>query len=985
MHLVIDMQGIQTRCRDRWVGCIAMSFVKAMVRQRGESRVTLALNGLFAETIGLIIEEFEGLLPAQDIRVWQAVGPTKEIDRNNQLRREVSERLREAYLESLQPDLILIVGPFEGYSDDAVVSIGTLGGTIPVVALVQEVHSLTILERRVNAETDQRDWYLSKLESLKRAGRLLTTSEFVRGEAARHWHIDARKIDVISPACEPSFHELALTAQGRDEIRERAGIQKPFVMYVGDAGASKNLARLVESFARLPRSVTERFLLALVGDIGSQQMEGLKRVAVAAGLQSDELRFTGLVVGDRLVELYNSCALVVCPSLLEENAQSVLEAMSCGAPVIASDAGCLPEIIGLDDALFDPESCDDMGAKMLRALTDESYRSRLLAHARRRSSELSWDNSAIKAWSALRASGGSALGAVSPQLSVDVTGIFKKRHLRILAIKLDHLGDFILSIPALTKLRAKYPYSSIDIVVGSWNRQMAADLGLFRNIYAFDYFKRKSSQSPETNARELAEFLQTLGEYDIAIDLRRQPETRFLLAGTKANLKVGYETFDAATDECMDVMLRSHPDANFVSTPLNKTPIAIQMLRLIDALPGDVNDYVSFPAIGAATERATGRVAIFPRAGTEAREWPHERVVELVARLLGAAVVRDLHLFFVNQREAAEFRFGEDAKLKLHVGMEFSAVVGLLSSCHLCIANNSGGIHLASYLGVPAIGVYSGHELASEWGPQFDDSIVIHRNADCAPCHLGRRKDCPYGNFCLADITVDDVYQKAVESLEGRGDSTRASTPMESATVRLQRNGDTIVRNLIKSVVRLADSPSRAILIETAAAIASNHPSYAMSLDRQIVPPNTVIGHQSTAVEWIGFSASEAGFRWTNGERATVQFNLEWGADFSPNGRLLLAVDTFGRQRIGARFNGIRVYDAVKRGRRLLLDIPVANLRIGRNRLELELPDAVRPGTGDSRRLGLAVRRLKISVDTESLAGFLRLGADWKDRVMRLR
>src|SRR5208282_5226781 len=131
--------------------------------------------------------------------------------------------------------------------------------------------------------------------------------------------------------------------------------------------------------------------------------------------------------------------------------------------------------------------------------------------------------------------------------------------------------------------------------VGSWNRQMAADLGLFRNVYCYDYFKRKSSQTPATTAQELDEFLKELGQYDIAIDLRRQPESRFLLAKTSASLKVGYESFDAAIDERLDVMLRSHQDANFVSTPMNKTPIAVQMLRLIDALPADVNDFVSFP------------------------------------------------------------------------------------------------------------------------------------------------------------------------------------------------------------------------------------------------------------------------------------------------------------------------------------------------------------------------------------------------------
>ena len=167
---------------------------------------------------------------------------------------------------------------------------------------------------------------------------------------------------------------------------------------------------------------------------------------------------------------------------------------------------------------------------MLGALTDEVLRAQLVSLSAQRAKETLSDQAAMRALNVLRELGGSARGTVSPQLSIEATGIFKRRSLRILAIKLDHLGDFIFSIPALSKLRAKYPYAAIDIVVGSWNRAMATDLGLFRNVYCYDYFKRKSSQTPATTAQELAEFLEQLGQYDIAIDLRRQPESRFLLA-----------------------------------------------------------------------------------------------------------------------------------------------------------------------------------------------------------------------------------------------------------------------------------------------------------------------------------------------------------------------------------------------------------------------------------------------------------------------
>ena len=63
------------------------------------------------------------------------------------------------------------------------------------------------------------------------------------------------------------------------------------------------------------------------------------------------------------------------------------------------------------------------------------------------------------------------------------TGLLKPRFMRILVIKLDHMGDFIIAIPSIMKLRARYPYAQIDALVGSWNQEVAQLLGVFENIY----------------------------------------------------------------------------------------------------------------------------------------------------------------------------------------------------------------------------------------------------------------------------------------------------------------------------------------------------------------------------------------------------------------------------------------------------------------------------------------------------------------------
>src|SRR5258705_12816015 len=109
------MQGAQSGSRYRGIGRYTMSLAKAIARNRGEHEVILALNGLLPAALEAIRSEFSGLLPPENIRVWQAVGPTREDDPANQWRREVSERIREASFAGLQPDVVLITSLFEGF------------------------------------------------------------------------------------------------------------------------------------------------------------------------------------------------------------------------------------------------------------------------------------------------------------------------------------------------------------------------------------------------------------------------------------------------------------------------------------------------------------------------------------------------------------------------------------------------------------------------------------------------------------------------------------------------------------------------------------------------------------------------------------------------------------------------------------------------------------------------------------------------------
>lgn len=99
--------------------------------------------------------------------------------------------------------------------------------------------------------------------------------------------------------------------------------------------------------------------------------------------------------------MYNLCKAFIFPSWHEGFGLPALEAMNCGAPVIASNRSSLPEVIGLDDALFDSLDDNIMSKKIEQILTDETFREKLTEHANIQIEKFSWEQSAKKAIDAL--------------------------------------------------------------------------------------------------------------------------------------------------------------------------------------------------------------------------------------------------------------------------------------------------------------------------------------------------------------------------------------------------------------------------------------------------------------------------------------------------------------------------------------------------------------------------------------------------------
>jgi O-antigen biosynthesis alpha-1,2-mannosyltransferase len=394
MRIVIDMQGAQTESRFRGIGRYTLSFAQAIVHNRGEHELFLALSGLFPETIEPIRAAFDGLLPQENIRVWYAPGPVAEEHSDNDARREVAELIREDFLASLQPDIIHISSLFEGYIDDAVISIGRLDQitqvSVTVHDLIPLINQAIYLEQNPSYNTH----YQRKLNDLKRANILIAISDSSRKEAIDYLEFPDDLVFNCSEGSDSDFHPIQIESQIVRKLQEKFNITCPFVLYTGGADGRKNLPRLIQAYAALPAPLRVSHQLLFAGKMPESNIAEFKHLAKSAGLKPDELCFTGYITDKELIQLYNLCELYVFPSWHEGFGLPALEAMACGAVVIGANTTSLPEVIGLDAALFDPMDVTAIMAKMSQALQDNGFRATLRQHGLQQAKKFSWDNSA---------------------------------------------------------------------------------------------------------------------------------------------------------------------------------------------------------------------------------------------------------------------------------------------------------------------------------------------------------------------------------------------------------------------------------------------------------------------------------------------------------------------------------------------------------------------------------------------------------------
>jgi glycosyltransferase involved in cell wall biosynthesis len=397
MRIVIDLQGAQTESRFRGIGRYSLSLTQAFLRNTAEHDVWIVLNARMPESINYIKVAFADVIPENRIRIFDVPCDTHP----SPWMARASELIREAFLDSLRPDFVLITSLFEGYWANAVTSVGAIKSRHRTAVILYDL--IPFLNKNLYLpNVELKDYYYKKIDWLKKSDLILAISESSRQEGIKHLSVLSETVSNISASIDEMFRPLQLDGKREEALLNRLGIKMKTILYVpGGFDPRKNFTRLIEAFSLLENELRKQYQLVIAGKILSHQQYELQAAATRFGLGQDELILTGYLEDQELIALYSLTDLFVFPSTHEGFGLPVLEAMSCGAPTIGSNCSSIPEVIGLSDALFDPLSVYSITKKLTEGLTNDTFRAQLREHARHRSKFFSWDASAKTALKAM--------------------------------------------------------------------------------------------------------------------------------------------------------------------------------------------------------------------------------------------------------------------------------------------------------------------------------------------------------------------------------------------------------------------------------------------------------------------------------------------------------------------------------------------------------------------------------------------------------
>ena len=233
-----------------------------------------------------------------------------------------------------------------------------------------------------------------QIDVLRRAKVIFAVSEHTKKDIVKYAEVDPAKIIVAYNGVDAAFHRYGGSLPDGLIPPER------YVLNVGGIDWRKNIPLLLSAFAALAKK-HPKWRLVVTGKIAKDPLYRDFKDMVAAHNLTDHVVETGYVAPEALCALYRHADVFFYPSLYEGFGLPVLEAMACGAPVVAANRTSIPEVVGDAGILLDPDYPEAFSEALIRLADSKKERERLTEAGFKRAALFTWDECAKKVFAIL--------------------------------------------------------------------------------------------------------------------------------------------------------------------------------------------------------------------------------------------------------------------------------------------------------------------------------------------------------------------------------------------------------------------------------------------------------------------------------------------------------------------------------------------------------------------------------------------------------
>lgn len=232
--------------------------------------------------------------------------------------------------------------------------------------------------------------------SLRGAKAIITDSQNSKKDIVRFLKIPEKKVNVAYLAASPAFRQINLSASQSKKLKTKYKLPSKFVLYVGDVNYNKNVLALVGACKKIkiPVVIVGKQATQIDFDRTHPENQPLVQLIKQYGNDPQVIR-TGFIPEEDLIGLYNLADVYCQPSLYEGFGLSILEAMACGCPVVASKISSLPEICGQAAIFVTPADRVNISRGISQVLENRNLRLELVQKGFQQAKKFSWQKTSL--------------------------------------------------------------------------------------------------------------------------------------------------------------------------------------------------------------------------------------------------------------------------------------------------------------------------------------------------------------------------------------------------------------------------------------------------------------------------------------------------------------------------------------------------------------------------------------------------------------